>query len=380
MSNDVLSTQTLLPNLLNLSIEERESIPLEFALQVLELGSFEDKWVISKVLVKHGEAVIQPLKNIILDENADTDSRWYGLKILSQIKHPEIILIVTELLGKTQQEELIGIATQTLVSQGKQSITFLSQLLTQSDYRLLASKALTQIPRKDVIQPLLSLVNDDDSTIRSIVIASLGNFDTPEIKIALINALKDYASSVRKQAVMALALKLKSTEDVELINLITPLLEDIDLSVAQQAAISLSRCHHPIAIQSLEKVLSSPHTPTPLKITIVKALGWIGTFESIESLGKAIYSLDISITLQIINILGRLTKPSLKSQAIVILRNFYYRQSSTLDYPQILQALCYSLKQLGSIEGISILQDIVTHHNLQVSLYAQSALKELQNL
>lgn len=380
MSNDVLSTQTLLPNLRNLSLEERESIPLEFALQVLELGSFEDKWIISKVLVNHGEAVIQPLKNIILDENADTDSRWYGLKILSQIQHPEIILIVTELLAKTQEEDLITIATETLVSQGKQSITFLSQLLTQSDYRLLATKALTQIPRQDVIQPLLSLVNDDDSTIRSIVISSLGNFDTPEIKIALINALKDYASSVRKEAVMALALKLKSTEDVELINLITPLLEDIDLSVAQQTAISLSRCHHPIAIQSLEKVLSSPHTPQPLKITIVKALGWIGTFESIESLGKAIYSLDISITLPIINILGRLTKPSLKSQAVVILSNFYYSQSSTLDYPQILQALCYSLKQLGSIEGISILKDIVTHHNLQVSLYAQSALEELQNL
>ncbi|WP_017295097.1 HEAT repeat domain-containing protein [Geminocystis herdmanii] len=380
MSNNSFPSETFLPNVLNLTPEERESIPLELALKVLELGSFEEKWIISKVLVKYGEAVIPPLKKIILDENVDTESRGYGLKILSQIQHPEIILIVTELLSKTQEEELITIATETLVSQGKQSITFLSQLLINPDSRLLATKALTQIPRKDVIPLLLSLVNDDDTTIRSISISALGNFDTPEIKIALINALKDYASSVRKEAVTALGLKLKSTEDVELINLITPLLEDIDLSVAQQTAISLSRCHHPIVIQSLEKVLYSSYTPQPLKITIVKALGWIDTLESIQCLGKAIHSFDTSITLPIINILGRITKPSLKSPAVTILTNFYYSQSSTLDYTEILQALCYSLKQLGSMDGIFILQDIVTHHNPQVSLYAQSALEELQNL
>jgi hypothetical protein len=380
MSDNSFSTETFLPNLLNLTIEERESIPLELALKVLELGSFEEKWFISKVLVKHGEAVIPFLKKIILDENADTDSRGYGLKILSQIQHPEIILIVTDLLGKTQEEDLISIATETLVSQGKQSITFLSQLLTNPDSRLLATKALTQIPRKEVIPPLLSVVNDNDTTIRSISISALGNFDTPEIKIALIKALKDYASSVRKEAVIALGLRLKSTEDVDLINLLTPLLEDIDLSVAQQTAISLSRCHHPIVIESLEKVLYSSYTPQPLKVTIIKAFAWIDTVESIECLGKAIYNFDTSITLPIINILGRVTTPSLKSLAVMILTNFYYSQSTTLDYSEILQALCYSLKQLASIEAISVLENIVTHDNPQVSLYAQSALQELQNL
>jgi hypothetical protein len=64
----------------------------------------------------------------------------------------------------------------------------------------------------------------------------------------------------------------------------------------------------------------------------------------------------------------------------MILTNFYYSQSTTLDYSEILQALCYSLKQLGSIEAISVLENIVNHDNPQVSLYAQSALKELQNL
>ncbi|MGI0481654.1 HEAT repeat domain-containing protein [Geminocystis sp. CENA526] len=378
ITQDNSITKILLPNLLDLV--EKESIPLEIAIQILELGSFEEKWVISKVLVKQGENAIQPLKKIILNENADTETRWYGLKILSQIKHPEIILIVTELLSKTQEEDLIILATETLASQGKKSISFLSELMTKSDYRLLATKALTQIPSLDVIPPLLSLLNDEDSTIRAMVMASLRNFDTPEIISAMINALKDYNSSVRKEAVIGLGLKLKSSQDEDLIEVITPLLDDINLSVAQQAVMALSRCQSPHAVKALDKVFHSWQTPDVLKVAIIKALAWIATTYSIQCLGKAIYSTDIATTLEIINVLGRLTKPSVKYQAVVILTSFYYTQSPNLTNPDILQALCYSLKQLSSIECISVLKEIVTHHNLQVSLYAESALTQINRV
>ncbi|BAQ66367.1 HEAT repeat domain-containing protein [Geminocystis sp. NIES-3709] len=364
----------------NFVINENEFISLDFALEVLELGDFEEKWAISKVLVKYGEAVIPFLKKIILDENADVESRWYGLKILSQIRHPEIILILTELLTTTQEEDLIVIATQTLASQGKNSITFLCQLLNNPDYRLLATKALAQIPSLDVIEPLLSLVNDEDSIIRTTAIVSLGNFDTPEIKTVMINALKDYSSSVRKEALIALGLKLKSTQDKELINLIIPLLEDLNLSVATQAAIALSRCENSLAIEALNKVLHLPHTPEPLKVIIVKALAWIATPKSIQYLGKSLYNLNVSVTLEIIDILGRITKPRLKSQVVAILTSFYYTQSPKLGHPEILQALCYSLKQLRSIESVPILEDITENQNPQVRFYAQSALQYLREL
>ncbi len=363
-------------DLSNLHLDNGESISLELALKVLELGNFEEKWAIAKILTKYGDEVITPLKEVILDEKANVEHRWYGLKILSQIKNPEIILIVTELLTTTQEEDLLLLATQTLASQGKQSINFLSQLLENPSSRLLATKALAQIPSSEVIPPLLSIVNDQDSTTRATAIAVLRNFDTPEIKSVMINALKDYASSVRKEALIALGLKLKFSEDIELIQLISPLLQDINLSVAQQGAISLSRCGHPLAIEALDKVLHCANTPEALKITIVRSLAWIATSDSLQCLEKSMYIYDSSITLEIITVLGRVTKPSFKNQAVAILSNFWESKSPKLARPEILQALCYSLKQLNATTTIPILQGIETNTNPQVRFHAQSALKQ----
>lgn len=359
------------------SFHNPETISLELALKILELGNFEEKWFICKVLIKYGDEVIQPLKEVILDEKANVEYRWYSLKILSEIKNPEIILIVTELLMTTQEEDLLLLASQTLANQGKQSVTFLSQLLKNSSYRLLATKALAQIPSKEVIPPLLSVVNDQDNIIRTIAIATLRNFDTQQIKLVMINALKDYASSVRKEAVIGLGLKLKSSEEIELIKLMSPLLLDINLSVAQQTAISLSRSSHVLAIESLDNVFQGENIPESLKVTIVRSLAWIATSESLEYLEKYIYQSDLLITLEIITVLGRVTKPTLKNQAVAILSNFYENKSSKLTNPEILQSLCYSFKQLNAVTTINILRAIETNSNAQVRFHAQSALKQL---
>ncbi|NCO75777.1 MAG: HEAT repeat domain-containing protein [Cyanobacteria bacterium] len=377
----IFPEKSLIPaDLSTISLDNPETISLELALEILPLGDFEQKWAIAKILVKYGSQVIQPLKKIILDEKANVEHRWYGLKILSEIKNPEIILIVTELLTMTQEEDLLLLASQTLASQGKQSIIFLSQLLDNPSYRLLATQALAQIPSLEVIKPLLSVVNDQDSTIRTTAIATLRNFDTPEIKSVMINALKDYASSVRKEAVIALGLKLKSGEDVELIKLLSPLLEDINLSVAQQTAISLSRSNHIFAIESLKKVLGNENTPIPLKVTIVRSLTWIATPESLQCLDNYLSKedLDLSITLEIITALGRVRKTTLKHQCVTILSNFYENNSSKLNQPEILQSFCYSLKQLNVVTAVKILKAIEVNHNAQVRFHAQNALKKFE--
>ncbi|MBL1209641.1 HEAT repeat domain-containing protein [Geminocystis sp. GBBB08] len=377
MTNVVVKETPSFLNLSDFSLDDYESVSLEFALKVLELGSFEAKWAMAKILIKRGDEVIQPLKQIILDEKANIEYRWYGLKILSEIKNPEIILIVSELLTTTQEEDLLQLASQTLAHQGKQSVTFLSQLLANPSSRLLATKALAQIPSIDVIKPLLSIVNDQDSTIRAIAIAVLRNFDTPQITSVMINALKDYASSVRKEALIGLALKLKSDEDIELIKLISPLLYDVNLSVAQQTAISLSRCSHPFAIASLIKVLCYINTPETLRFTIIRSLAWIATSQSLQCLEQYLYISDLAPSLEIITVLGRVTKPTLKNETVTILSKFYQSESPQLQYPEILQALCYSLKQLNAIAAINILKIIETNHNSQVRFHAKSALQEL---
>lgn len=369
---------SIFSNLTNISYDDPDAISLELALKVLELGNFEEKWAIAKILVKYGKEVIAPLKEVILDEKANVEHRWYSLKILNEIKNPEIILIVTELLNITQEEDLLLLASQTLASQGKQSIAFLSQLLENSSYRRLAMKALSQIPSIEIVKPLLSVVNDQDSTIRAMAIATLRNFDTPEIKSVMINALKDYASSVRKEAVIGLGLKLKLSKELEIVKLMLPLLYDINLSVAQQTVISLSRCSHPLVTRNIYQLLRYSNTPDSLKITVVRSLSWIATPKSLECLEEYIYISNLSITIEIITVLGRVTKSDLQSQAVTILSNFYHSNSLKLKSPEILQCLCYSLKQLNATTTIDIVKAIEANDNSQVRFYAQNALKQLE--
>jgi HEAT repeat protein len=360
--------------------EEEELINLDKSLETLARGNFDEKWVMSKVLVKYGDIVISPLQEVILNEQANLEHRCFALKILSQLKNPQIILVVTQLLMTTQEEELIALATQTLAVQGKESIAFLSELLADENYRLLACKALAQIPSSKVIEPLLSVVEDKNIEVKKVAISALNNFNNPKIIPIMVNALQDYNSDIRKEALIGLGLKLKTNQEIPLIKTIAPLLNDINLSVAQQAAMALSRCRHPSAVSTLEKVLVSSMTPQPLKETTIKVLGWIATNESIKCLGKCINLTESSLAVEIIKVLGRVNQPELKLEIITILDQFYQSKSAYLTQPDILQALCYSWTQLQAIEALSLLQEIQTSDNETVAFHAQSAIKTLCNL
>ena len=361
-------------------LRKEELINLDQALETLAVGNFEEKWAISKVLVKYGDIVIAPLKEVILNQQAELEHRYFSLRILSQLKNPEIILVATELLMTTEEEELITLATQTLAVQGKESIAFLSKLLENENYRLLACKALAQIPSQQVIEPLLSVIEDKNIEVKKIALSTLSNFNSPKIIPIMINALQDYNSDIRKEALIGLGLKLKTSQEISLIAIISPLLNDINLSVAQQAAMALSRCPHPLAVSALENVLVSNIAPQPLKETVVKVLGWIATIESINCLDKCISISESSIVIEIIKVLGRVSKPELKSEIIAILHKFYQSQSSHLTQSDVLQALCYSWTQLQAIEAIPTLKKIQLSDDQQLSFHAQSAIKTLCNL
>lgn len=351
----------------------QELIDLNNALEILQVGNFEQKWAIAKLLVKYGDVVIAPLKEVILNEEADLEHRCFALRILSQLQNPEIVLVVTELLMATQEEELITLATQTLAVQGKQAITFLSQLLPEEEYRLVACQALAQISHRSIIEPLLSVVKDENTQVRKIALRALRNFVDHRILTVLIDALEDYHAEVRIEALIGLGWQLKGNQNSHLITIISPLLKDLNLSVAQQAAMSLSRCHHPQAVSALENILISPLTPDPLQQTIVKVLGWIATSESIQCLGKLLNSGDSNLTAEIIKTLGRINQVELRAEIIQILDRFYHSQSDA----NILPNLCYSLAQLQAVEAIPWLKELQNSDHKQVSFHAQSALKKL---
>lgn len=361
-------------------LENPDSITVELALKILEFGNFEEKWSIAKILVKYGESIIPILKPIVLDENADREYRWYALKILSELQNPSIILMVTQLLEITEDEDLITLATQTLANQGNKAISLLSELLEFPEYRLLAVKALAQIPNAKVIQPLLSVVADEDQEIRLIVIATLGKFDKPEILPILSNALNDHVSAIRKEALNGLGLRKKYPQETDLVKLISPLLNDVNLTVCQQAALSLSRLKSDRAASALFTPLKSSNTPLPLQIHLVRALAWMEIPSSIDYLAQSLFFVNDATILEIITLFGMMSDYEHKSKLIAILLNFYHSNNLATQEPEILQALCYSWQKLNAIEAVAILKEIANHQNEAVRYHAQFALKELQTM
>lgn len=366
-----------LPQEQTTSLDNLESLSLHSALKTLEYGSFEEKWAIAKVLVKYGEDVIEPLQSVILDEGGDSEHRWFALRILSQLQNPRIVLIITQLLMMTEDEDLIHLGTQSLASQGKNAVSVLTPLLHSPESRLSATRALAQIPHPSVINPLMSVVDDDNMEVRQSAIASLSHFDHKVINIVLEKALKDYNSSIRKEALIGLTLKSKHYSSSELIALICPLLEDVDLTVCQQAATSLSRLQDTLATNILFDTLIQKYTPIPLQNTIVKALAWQETNHSIYALAKALYLLSEEIVCDIIASFSRINKPKIKKQLVDITIKFYHNHNLAKKSEKITQNLCYTWQKIGAKESKEILREIINKGGGKNKIYAESALKQL---
>ncbi|MGY6529555.1 MAG: HEAT repeat domain-containing protein [Cyanobacterium sp.] len=369
-----------LPKQSNTPLNNLECFSLHSALVVLKNGSFEERWAIAKILVKYGDVVIEPLKEDILNENEDSEYRWFALKIISQLENPDIILIISELLNTTEDEDLISVGTQILASQGERAISILTTLLDSPDYRLLATKALAQIPHRLVIKPLISVADDDNVDVRLSAIASLSNFDDPDIIPILEKSLRDYNSSIRKEALIGLTRKSKYYTSQQLVNLIAPFLDDIDLTVCQQTAISLSHIANKSATDILFSTLIKQYTPIPLQHTIIKSLAWQETTHSIYALEKALYLVSEEICCEIIAILGRINKPEIKENITKISLKFYQNHDLAKKSDQIIQNLCYTWQQIDAQESLDVLINIANTGNEKSKIYAQSALKHLNKI
>jgi HEAT repeat protein len=157
-------------------------------------------------------------------------------------------------------------AATALSSLGDSAIEALASLLSEPDSRLLATTALSQIRRPEIITPLLGVVDDPQVAVRSMAIEALSSFHDSRIPPVLLKALKDHAAVVRKEAVIGLGLRSDLREELDLLNQLKPLLYDFNPDVCQQAAIALGRMGTDEAADALFKVLQSPATPAPFKL------------------------------------------------------------------------------------------------------------------
>lgn len=358
----------------NKRIEIEAVLPI--ALTILEQGDFQARWDMAKVLVKLGDRVIDPLITVLENEEKASEHRWFTARILGEFDQPRVVFALVDCLQITEDEDLRAITAQALGNIGQSAIDALNPLLSNPETRLLAVEAFAQIPRPEVIEALLSVINDPDTIIRTKAIAALANFSDPRILLVLTEALKDLAASVRREAVIALRFRAENLDKTELLNYLKPLLYDFNLEICQQAAIAISKINSDEGNRILVQVLQAPQTPIPLQLTLIQSLVWSENLSNLTYLGQMLTLISIEGTLEIIRVLGRIE--TLKNESEEILITFFNSEHFLLQQAQIRQALAYSLGQLKTLKTVTILETLANDPEPVVKLHAIAALRNFK--
>ncbi|NWF61395.1 MAG: HEAT repeat domain-containing protein [Fischerella sp.] len=359
------------------SLENQEKL-LELALSVLIMGDFQQRWEIAKVFVCLGAIAISPLIEILTDEEAEEELRWYAARLLGEFQQPEAIAALVELLKIEDDEELRTMAAAALGQMGTYAIAALTELLADEQTRLLAVRSLCIIRHKETIAPLLSVVDDPQISVRAAAIEALSSFHDERIPPVLLRALDDIAASVRREAVLGLSFRPDLREPLDLVTRLQSKLYDFNLEVCCAAAVALSRMGGEDAAKHLFQVLMSPHTPVKLQLETIRALCWMEMPSSLEYLRTALNQLE-SVTLwqEIVTVLGRVSNPQLASLAAEILLAMLEQKHPAVEIAAIKRAIALSLGQLGRMEAIEPLTKLLTDPDELVRLHAIAALKNL---
>ena len=353
---------------------------VNLAIAVLEWGDFQDRWEIAKVFPNLGNCAIAPLIAVLEDEDADTEPRWFAARILGKFDRPEVIQALVTLV-KNSDEELSQIAAETLGNFGPTAIESLATLLLQEESRQFATAALAQIRRTETIPPLLTVVGDSKVGVRVAAIEALSSFHDSRIPPVLVSALKDPATAVRKEAVRALGVRAYLDAELDLVNLLKPLLWDIRLEVCQSAAIALGRLKTDAAAAALFELLLHPATPVELQIETVRALSWSETATALEYLQQTliaeIHNTNSLVCQEIVTVLGRVEKPELKALAAEILSDLLASNHPAVEFTGIKQSLALGLGKLGDMRALDALISMLGDADNSVRLHCTAALKQL---
>jgi len=356
-------------------------LSLELALEILREGTFQQRWEVAKEIPKFGIEAIVPLAKFL--HHSEQELRWFATRILGEINHPQSIDLLVDLLS-TPEEELRAIAAKSLAHFGEQTIPALTAKLSQPSTRLLAVQALSQIYSERVVAPLLSVVTDTEATVRSMAIAALHSYESPEIIPALIQGLTDPAAPVRREATIGLGLcasriptlgaKDEFTKD-GLVKLLAPRLADLNLEVAQQAAIALRRVNTEAAVKILGEFLLTESLPFDLQLEILQQLGWMDQPAALDYLQWGLDHGSPHLWLEIVTILGRVEVD--KPRACDLLGQLLTSNHPATTRVEIRQAMAASLGQLGEVAGRKILTQLLSDGVRSVQLHSQFALSLL---
>jgi len=350
---------------------------LRMAIAIIRVGDFQTRWDVAKIFPQIGTQAIVPLLEILEDESADLEMRWFALRILGEFNQPQIVISLVKFLEETQEEELAIAAAQTLAKIGESAITALIELLKEEKTRLLAVKSLAQIRRSEVIEPLMSVVDDSITEVRFTAIEALSSFHYQHLIPIFIKALQDTSFSVRKEAIIALKMRAYLKEEFAIVNHLQPLIYDINSEVCQQAILALGCMKDEIAIQRLFNFLNYQNAPLFLKKEAVRALNWSESYQALDYLKESLYSSEINLCEEIITVLGRQESSEMKPDAAKILIDFLNSEQEIIDESRIKQAIVTSLGELRDKSALTYLEKLAQEQDSKLKLYALAAIKKL---
>jgi HEAT repeat protein len=356
---------------------------LNFAFDILQHGDFQERWDVAKLIPQFGDRAIAPLLALLQSTTVDLDVRWFAVRMVGEFHQPEVLSALIELLPSAE-DELQDAAMTALAGFGEAAIAPLSELLDSPTARPLAIRTLAQIHHAAIIPLLLHHIHDDAPSIRAMVLETLSSFHDVHMPSVFIAALRDPSSAVRQVAVTALGLRHERLQELDVVALMAPLLADISLEVCQQTAIALSRLRTDAAAHALFEALQAPYTPTPLKVDLVRSLGWIETPTALtylqQVLQQAIAAPEMMPVVQeIILGLGHIESPQLQEQATQLLLTVLHLDQAPVHQPSLRQALALSLGHLGHPVALDPLIQLLADADAGVKLHAVAALKRLDS-
>lgn len=347
-----------------------------WGLNLLQDADFQDRWRLAKVFHRLGKEAIAPLLELAENPQVDTELRWFAIRILGQYEDAQAIARLILLLDHCEEDFLSEEIMRALVQLQETATDYLLPLLEQEDTRLLAVKALCKIRYPNIVDPLLSVVQDAHVEVRALAIEALSSFRHPNIFGVLLAALRDPASPVRLEAVIGLGFWAGCTDQDLLLEKIKPLLYDVNLDICRQAAFTLSRLQSSAAAKAIAKVLQSPNTPLSLQIDLLQALGWMDVPESLEYLAQTLATTTETMGLETLKVMGRITEHHRKIQGTEILLKFW-RGNPAATTPQFRKTFAYALGQLQNPQAYELLSAFAQDPDESVKLHAIAALKKI---
>jgi HEAT repeat protein len=385
----------------SLSLDNDAERLLHDLLNGLKYGDFQGRWDVAKrfpELLQNASFVvpqnssdlssspISELLNLLDNDEEDWELAWFVTRILGELRHPNAIASLLHLAQTSPHDEIVQAATMALANHGDSAIAPLTELLQIPHTRSIAAQSLTQISTSSATAVLLSIADDPDPSVRTVAIAALSHTQDERVFPILMQRLHDPIVDIRCAALAGLGFWADPPENIDLVTAIEPLLWDINLTVRQQAILTLGRLGSIEAITHLVSALHSAKMPDILRPHLVHVMGWSEAPRAIAALCHELHAQlqatgnNPDLTREIITVLGRVQATPFKPVITQQLLNVLQTKQDVLRQLHLIQAIAFSLGQLGQPEAVDTLQNLAKDEDDPVKFHAQAALKMVRTM